>query len=137
VRRALREVEEEGEKQTEEGGGRKEEKDGGRGEVFRDKRGREQDVSLGGFLGSLGRRLGGFVAVFLGSPGASWGPLGRGGLPMTSLSILGTSVVVKKTLLWEASWGLLGGLAVRSCRVGGCFYLIAFGTSATVPGWGL
>ena len=28
-------------------------------------------------------------------------------------------------------------LAVRSCRVGGCFYLIAFGTSATVPGWGL
>ena len=40
------------------------------------KLGRGRDVSLGGFLGSLARPLGGLLAVFLGPPGASWGLLG-------------------------------------------------------------
>ena len=38
--------------------------------------GRGQDASLGGFLGSLRRPLGGLLAVFVGLPWASWGPFG-------------------------------------------------------------
>ena len=41
---------------------------------------------------------------------------GGGGLSMVSCGILGPNLVVDKTPLWEASWGLLGGLSGASWR---------------------
>ena len=86
------------------------------------KLGRGQDASLGGVLGSLGRPLGGLLAVVLSFPGASWGPLGGllgplGGFLGASWGLLGTSrgleremsvPVPRRSPLLELSRGPLG-----------------------------
>ena len=86
------------------------------------KLGRGQDDSLGGFLVSLGRPLGGISAVFLGPPGphggllgASWVFLGASWRPLRAKSSkwpFGSSV-------WALSWSRLGGLLGRlGCLLG-------------------